>query len=80
MGTLGVSGGEQAPHPSAHLLSVRSDKTGEVVFRDTFNSPVAAILVADYRMDGRQEVLCCAHSDQAPPIPECWLWGQGAGG
>lgn len=65
--------------PPPPLLSVRSDKTGEVVFRDTFNSPVAAILVADYRMDGRQEVLCCAHSDQAPP-PHSRVLALGPGG
>jgi len=28
---------------------------GEVIFKDTMNSPVAAILSADYRMDGKEE-------------------------
>ena len=29
--------------------------TGEVIFKDTMNSPVAGILSADYRMDGKEE-------------------------
>ena len=28
---------------------------GEVIFKDTMNSPVAGILSADYRMDGKEE-------------------------
>jgi|Transcript_82697 Bardet-Biedl syndrome 2 protein len=43
-------------------LEVRSDRNGEVIFRDVFSSAVSSILVADYRMDGRQEVIACAHS------------------
>uniref|UniRef100_A0A7S1IWS5 Bardet-Biedl syndrome 2 protein homolog n=1 Tax=Eutreptiella gymnastica TaxID=73025 RepID=A0A7S1IWS5_9EUGL len=43
-------------------VEVRSDKNGEVLFRDAFNSAVSAVLIADYRMDGQQEVICCAHS------------------
>ena len=33
-----------------------SDKNGEVLFRDAFNSAVSAVLIADYRMDGQEEV------------------------
>eukprot|EP00668_Euglena_longa_P011771 GGOE01014188.1.p1 GENE.GGOE01014188.1~~GGOE01014188.1.p1 ORF type:complete len:718 (-),score=178.66 GGOE01014188.1:160-2313(-) len=43
-------------------FEVRSDRNGEVIFKDAFNSAVAAIVVADYRMDGREEVICCAYS------------------
>ena len=28
---------------------------GEVIFKDTMNSPIAGILSADYRMDGKEE-------------------------
>lgn len=47
---------------SSSLTSPNSDRNGEVIFKDTFSSAVAAIVVADYRMDGREEVICCAHS------------------
>lgn len=43
-------------------MEVRSDRNGEIVFRDAFSSAVSAIVIADYRMDGREEVICCAHS------------------
>ena len=28
---------------------------GEIIFKDTMNSPIAGILSADYRMDGKEE-------------------------
>eukprot|EP00995_Heteronema_vittatum_P005401 NODE_184_length_1699_cov_201.142424_g21_i1.p1 GENE.NODE_184_length_1699_cov_201.142424_g21_i1~~NODE_184_length_1699_cov_201.142424_g21_i1.p1 ORF type:complete len:497 (+),score=117.79 NODE_184_length_1699_cov_201.142424_g21_i1:25-1491(+) len=43
-------------------VEVRSDKNGEVVFRDSFSSAVASILVADYRMDGRDLVMAASVS------------------
>lgn len=33
---------------------------GEVVHKDTFSSPVAALVTADYRMDGNEEIICCS--------------------
>lgn len=41
-------------------IEVRNDQNGEVIYRDHFSSPVSAIVQADYRMDGRQEIICCA--------------------
>lgn len=33
---------------------------GEVVHKDVFASPIAALVTADYRMDGNEEVICCS--------------------
>ncbi|TYZ62528.1 hypothetical protein PybrP1_012710 [[Pythium] brassicae (nom. inval.)] len=33
---------------------------GEVVHKDMFSSPVAALVTADYRMDGNEEIICCS--------------------
>lgn len=33
---------------------------GEVVHKDVFASPVAALVTADYRMDGNEEIICCS--------------------
>lgn len=40
-------------------LEVRSDRSGEVLFKDAAAAPVAAILQADYRSDGKAELLVC---------------------
>eukprot|EP01012_Entosiphon_sulcatum_P024785 TRINITY_DN3001_c0_g1_i1.p1 TRINITY_DN3001_c0_g1~~TRINITY_DN3001_c0_g1_i1.p1 ORF type:complete len:716 (+),score=211.22 TRINITY_DN3001_c0_g1_i1:102-2249(+) len=45
-------------------LEVRSEKNGEVIFRDVLPSSVAAIVTADYRMDGREEVIVCAYTGE----------------
>lgn len=37
---------------------MRSDRTGEVVYKDTFPSSVASIVRSDYRLDGNEEVVC----------------------
>jgi len=41
-------------------FEVRSDRTGEVVFKDNLGAPISAILQADYRCDGHVEVLVCS--------------------
>ncbi|XP_064634179.1 Bardet-Biedl syndrome 2 protein homolog [Lineus longissimus] len=54
-------------------IDVRSDRTGEVIFKDTFNSAVAGIVLGDYRMDGQNQLICCSTEgevrgwNQAPP-------------
>eukprot|EP00741_Cyanophora_paradoxa_P010844 tig00020544_g10484.t1 len=45
-------------------IEVRSDRNGEVIFKDSFSSPISAIVEADYRMDGSTEVICCAEDGQ----------------
>ena len=39
----------------------RHDRTGEAVFKDALPSSVSAIVVADYRMDGRPSLVACAY-------------------
>ncbi|XP_062616260.1 Bardet-Biedl syndrome 2 protein homolog [Saccostrea cucullata] len=39
-------------------IDARSDRTGEVIFKDNFTSAVAGIVQADYRLDGSQQLLC----------------------
>eukprot|EP00899_Mesostigma_viride_P018346 jgi/Mesvir1/26512/Mv16169-RA.1 len=41
-------------------MEVRHERTGQVVFKDHFSQPISALLRADYRMDGRDELICCA--------------------
>jgi len=45
---------------SSGKFEVRSDRTGEVIFKDAFASGVSSILKADYRNDGRTEVIVCS--------------------
>ncbi|CAG2213819.1 BBS2 [Mytilus edulis] len=39
-------------------IDARSDRTGEVIFKDNFASAVAGIVQAEYRLDGTQQLLC----------------------
>ena len=48
--TLGWSNGK---------IDARNDRTGEVVFKDNFNHPIAGLTQGDYRMDGRLELVVC---------------------
>ncbi|KAK3738831.1 hypothetical protein QZH41_011043 [Actinostola sp. cb2023] len=41
-------------------IDARSDKTGEVIFKDNFTNAVAGIVEGDYRMDGKVELICCS--------------------
>mmetsp|Transcript_21661 Transcript_21661/g.44275 ORF Transcript_21661/g.44275 Transcript_21661/m.44275 type:complete len:703 (+) Transcript_21661:114-2222(+) len=41
-------------------LEVRSDTTGELIYKDHMSSAVSAILTADYRADGHVELIVCA--------------------
>ncbi|KAF2366333.1 Ciliary BBSome complex subunit 2 C-terminal domain [Trinorchestia longiramus] len=41
-------------------LDARNDKSGEVVFKDNFDSTVAGIVKGDYRLDGKTQLLCCS--------------------
>lgn len=43
---------------SSGKFEVRSQKSGDVVYKDSFSSSVASIVRADYRMDGNEEVIC----------------------
>ncbi len=39
-------------------FEVRSIEKGDVVYKDTLGSSIAAIVRADYRLDGNDEVIC----------------------
>lgn len=39
-------------------VEVRNEKTGEVLCKDYFQAPVAALVHADYRLDGRSTLMC----------------------
>ncbi len=41
-------------------IEVRSDRNGQVIYKDMFSSPISSIVRGDYRMDGKEEVICCA--------------------
>ncbi|XP_072374634.1 BBSome complex member BBS2 isoform X1 [Scyliorhinus torazame] len=41
-------------------IDARSDRTGEVIFKDNFTSSVAGIVEEDYRMDGQTQLICCS--------------------
>uniref|UniRef100_A0A4W4H8M2 Bardet-Biedl syndrome 2 protein homolog n=1 Tax=Electrophorus electricus TaxID=8005 RepID=A0A4W4H8M2_ELEEL len=39
-------------------IDARSDRTGEVIFKDNFSSSVAGLVEGDYRMDGHVQLIC----------------------
>uniref|UniRef100_A0AAZ3P604 Bardet-Biedl syndrome 2 protein homolog n=1 Tax=Oncorhynchus tshawytscha TaxID=74940 RepID=A0AAZ3P604_ONCTS len=39
-------------------IDARSDRTGEVIFKDNFSSSVAGVVEGDYRMDGQIQLIC----------------------
>uniref|UniRef100_A0A8C6DJ08 Bardet-Biedl syndrome 2 protein homolog n=1 Tax=Moschus moschiferus TaxID=68415 RepID=A0A8C6DJ08_MOSMO len=41
-------------------VDARSDRTGEVIFKDSFSSAIAGVVEGDYRMDGCQQLICCS--------------------
>ncbi|XP_064601546.1 Bardet-Biedl syndrome 2 protein homolog [Liolophura sinensis] len=41
-------------------VDARSDRTGEVVFKDNFPHAIAGIVQGDYRMDGQDQLICCS--------------------
>jgi Bardet-Biedl syndrome 2 protein len=41
-------------------FEARRIANGEIVHKDKFGSSIAAIVTADYRMDGNEEVICCS--------------------
>jgi Bardet-Biedl syndrome 2 protein len=41
-------------------MEVRNDQVGELVYKDRFDSAIAQIVIADYRMDGRDEIIACS--------------------
>lgn len=38
-------------------MDARSQRTGEVIFKDNLPASVAAVVEGDYRLDGRQQLM-----------------------
>ncbi|XP_010594379.1 Bardet-Biedl syndrome 2 protein isoform X4 [Loxodonta africana] len=41
-------------------VDARSDRTGEVIFKDNFSSAIAGVVEGDYWMDGHVQLICCS--------------------
>ncbi|KAL4683036.1 hypothetical protein H8957_006313 [Semnopithecus entellus] len=41
-------------------VDARSDRTGDVIFKDNFSSAIASVVEGDYRMDGHIQLICCS--------------------
>lgn len=41
-------------------LEVRSINDGQIIYKDMFESPVAAFVTADYRQGGKDQLICCS--------------------
>ncbi|XP_058010818.1 Bardet-Biedl syndrome 2 protein isoform X2 [Ahaetulla prasina] len=57
-GTVGIY--NQAARYWRIKIDARSDRTGEVIFKDNFASSIAGIVQGDYRMDGSTQLICCS--------------------
>ncbi|KAH3884129.1 hypothetical protein DPMN_008100 [Dreissena polymorpha] len=54
-------------------MDARSDRTGEVIFKDNFNHAVAGVVQGDYRHDGKQQLICVSVEGEVRgynPAPE----------
>ncbi|CAF1628296.1 unnamed protein product [Didymodactylos carnosus] len=49
---------------SSGKVDARSDRTGEVIFKDSLGTSVAGIVRADYRMNGEELVICCSNDGE----------------
>eukprot|EP01034_Spumella_vulgaris_P021413 gene21413-27443_t len=49
---------------STGQFTVRREENGEVLFKEAMDAPVAGIVSADYRMDGKEEVMICSESGE----------------
>lgn len=49
-------------------VDARSDRTGEVIFKDNFASSIAGLVEGDYRMDGSTQLICCSIDGEGKSI------------
>lgn len=58
-------------------IDARSERTGEVIFKDNLLSSVAGVVEGDYRLDGQQQLICtsvdgegtgCGHARLYTPL------------
>lgn len=51
-------------------FQARKYTNGEVIFKDKMSGPIAAIVCADYRMDGKSQIIiCCENGDVRAMLP-----------
>jgi hypothetical protein len=41
-------------------IDARSSRTGEVMFKDNLNHSIAGIIEGDYRLSGKNDLICCS--------------------
>ena len=41
-------------------VDARSDRTGEVIYKDSFSASIAGIVTSDYKQDGKEQLICCS--------------------
>ena len=41
-------------------IDARSKESGEIIFKDTMTSAVAGLVDADYRLEGKKQLICCS--------------------
>lgn len=46
--------------PVLWQIDARSDRTGEVIFKDNLSSSVAGVVEGDYRLDGQKQLICAS--------------------
>ncbi len=48
-------------------LDARNDRTGEVIFKDTFGHAVSGLIVGDYSQSGRRQLIACSSEGESKP-------------
>ena len=54
-------------------IDARNEKTGEVIFKDNMTGSLAGMVKGDYRLDGKEELICCSVDGEGIEIRS---WGK----
>ncbi|CAF0997148.1 unnamed protein product [Rotaria sordida] len=49
---------------SSGKVDIRSDRTSEVIFKDSLNSSIAGVVKSDYRVPGENLLICCTNEGE----------------
>ena len=60
--------------PGLFQIDARSDRTGEVIFKDNFSAAVAGVVEGDYRMDGQIQLICTSVEGEGVCTPVCFAF------
>lgn len=55
-------------------VDARSDRTGEVIFKDNFSSAVAGVVEGDYRLDGQKQLICASTDGEGERLNAPFHW------